>query len=158
MPETCAQKRLITRWLTQKELDAVADSGHFCPEGGSPLYTSSPRHPEFYYLKAGCLDDPMAVRATHQNWLKSRVSWATIGCDFAELFRRSERAMTNDRPVPAPTANGAGRVSTLDQLADIPEGRIWLQKATERTHPARLPARVQAPHAHARDPHPRGGL
>jgi hypothetical protein len=54
----------------------------FCPECGSPLYTSSPRHPEFYYLKAGCLDDPTAVRATHQNWLKSRVPWAAIGSDL----------------------------------------------------------------------------
>jgi integrase/recombinase XerD len=36
--------------------------------------------------------------------------------------------MTDDRTLPAPTANGAGRVSTLDQLADIPEEEIWLQK------------------------------
>jgi MFS family permease len=29
-----------------------------------------------------CLDDPTAVGATHQNWLKSRVSWASIGSDL----------------------------------------------------------------------------
>jgi hypothetical protein len=39
-------------------------------------------HTEFYYLKAGCLDDPTAVRATHQNWLKSQVPRASIGSDL----------------------------------------------------------------------------
>jgi hypothetical protein len=65
----------------------TGDSGnpltrHFCPDCGSPLYTSSPRHPEFYYLKAGCLDDPAAVQPAHQNWVKSRVPWAVIGGDL----------------------------------------------------------------------------
>jgi hypothetical protein len=49
---------------------------HFCSECGSPLYTSSPRHPNSFYLKAGCLDDPAVVRVTHQNWVRSRVPWA----------------------------------------------------------------------------------
>src|SRR6185369_3220330 len=31
---------------------------HFCWECRSPLYTSSPRHPETFYVKAGCIDDP----------------------------------------------------------------------------------------------------
>lgn len=52
---------------------------HFCPECGSPLYTSSPRHSDFVYLKAGCLDDPALVRPTHQSWTSSMVPWATIG-------------------------------------------------------------------------------
>ena len=30
---------------------------YFCPDCGSPLYTASPRHPEFFYIKAGSLDD-----------------------------------------------------------------------------------------------------
>jgi hypothetical protein len=65
----------------------TGDSGnsltrHFCVECGSPLYTSSPRHPKVYYLKAGCLDDPTAVRVTHQNWVKSRVPWASISADL----------------------------------------------------------------------------
>lgn len=55
---------------------------HFCPECGSPLWTSSSRHPEFYYLKAGCLDDPAAVRPTRQVWVKSRVPWAAIRADL----------------------------------------------------------------------------
>jgi hypothetical protein len=34
------------------------------------------------------------------------------------------------RALPVPLTAGAGRVSTLDQLADIPEEEIWLQTAT----------------------------
>jgi len=51
---------------------------HFCPEYGSPLYTSSPRHPDVVYVKAGCLDDPTVVKPAHQIWTKSKVGWATI--------------------------------------------------------------------------------
>jgi integrase/recombinase XerD len=36
--------------------------------------------------------------------------------------------MTQDATLPVPIDNGHGRVSTLDQLADIPEEEIWLQK------------------------------
>jgi len=49
--------------------------------------------------------------------------------------------------------NGCGnetpsdRLSTLDQVADIPEEEIWLQKHKERSRPARLPARRAALHA-----------
>lgn len=51
---------------------------HFCPECGSPLYTSSPRHPDVVYVKAGCLDDPTVVKPEHQIWTNSKVGWATI--------------------------------------------------------------------------------
>jgi hypothetical protein len=66
-----------------KGFTKAGDSGneltrYFCPECGSPLFTASPRHPDCFYLKAGCLDDPSVVRATHQNWIRSRVHWATI--------------------------------------------------------------------------------
>ena len=36
--------------------------------------------------------------------------------------------MIDDATVPVPIDNGHSRVSTLDQLADIPEEEIWLQK------------------------------
>ena len=49
---------------------------HFCPECGSPIYTSSPKHPEYVYVKAGTLDDPGVVKPTHRNWLVSEVSWS----------------------------------------------------------------------------------
>lgn len=51
---------------------------HFCPECGSPLFTSSPKHAEHIYVKAGSLDDPTLVAPTHQNWLVSAVPWSRI--------------------------------------------------------------------------------
>ncbi|MGV1861584.1 GFA family protein [Rhizobium rhizogenes] len=51
---------------------------HFCPECGSPLFTSSPRHPVRIYVKAGSLDEPALVRPAYQSWVSSSVSWATI--------------------------------------------------------------------------------
>lgn len=66
-----------------KGFTKTADSGreltrHFCTECGSPLFTSSPHHPDHVYVKAGSLDDPALVRAAHQSWTASRVSWAAI--------------------------------------------------------------------------------
>ncbi len=63
------------------------DSGNeltrwFCPDCGSPLYTASPRHPEFHYVKAGTLDDPSIVRPSHQNWMGSKVPWASPAPDL----------------------------------------------------------------------------
>jgi len=51
---------------------------YFCPECGSPIYTSSPRHPEYIYVKAGTLDDPNLVKPAHQNWAASAVQWSKI--------------------------------------------------------------------------------
>src|SRR5262249_43919479 len=55
---------------------------HFCPECGSPLYTTSPVHPDILYLKAGCIDEPSIVHPIHQIWMNSKVAWATIGSDL----------------------------------------------------------------------------
>ena len=65
----------------------LADSGneltrHFCPQCGSPIFTSSPRHPGHVYVKAGTLDDPAVVKPTHQNWVASAVSWSQIDRDI----------------------------------------------------------------------------
>lgn len=51
---------------------------HFCPECGSPIYTSSPRHPLDVYVKAGTLDDPTVVKPGHQSWVTSAVPWSAI--------------------------------------------------------------------------------
>ena len=63
----------------------TADSGnsltrHFCADCGSPVYTSSPRHPTFVYVKAGSLDDPTIVKPTYQSWTSAAVAWAAIPC------------------------------------------------------------------------------
>jgi len=62
--------------------------------------------------------------------------------------------MIDDSGAFGPIDTGSGRVSTLDQLAEIPEEEIWLQKLEERAHPPRLPARRAALHAHAGDHQP----
>lgn len=57
----------------------MALTRHFCPECGSPIFTSSPEHAEYVYVKAGSLDDPLIVKPTHQNWTGSAVPWSQIG-------------------------------------------------------------------------------
>jgi hypothetical protein len=61
---------------------------HFCSDCGSPLFTSSPRHPEFVYVKAGSFDDPTIVKPSHQIWVSSRVAWATIGPELPAYPQR----------------------------------------------------------------------
>jgi hypothetical protein len=51
---------------------------HFCADCGSPLFTSSPRHPDLIYLKAGALDDPKLAQPEYQSWTRSSVPWAVI--------------------------------------------------------------------------------
>jgi hypothetical protein len=51
---------------------------HFCPECGSPIFTSSPKHPDHVFVKAGTLHDPTLVRPAHQSWVSSAVSWSRI--------------------------------------------------------------------------------
>jgi hypothetical protein len=70
-----------------KQFSKIAESGTrisraFCPNCGSPLFTSSPKHPDFIYVKAGSLDDPNLVSPTHQNWIDSAVPWAHIDVDL----------------------------------------------------------------------------
>jgi hypothetical protein len=50
--------------------------------------------------------------------------------------------MTQDATLPVPIDNGNGRVSTLDQLAEIPEEEIWLQK--QKSARTRRAYRLQA--------------
>jgi hypothetical protein len=55
---------------------------HFCQDCGSPIYTASPAHPNFFYVKAGSLDDPSLVRPAYQSWTKSMVPWALIDAEL----------------------------------------------------------------------------
>jgi hypothetical protein len=60
---------------------------HFCPECGSPIFTSSPKHPEFVYVKAGTLDDPSAVQPAAQIWLDSAVPWHEVPAGIASFAK-----------------------------------------------------------------------
>ena len=63
---------------------------HFCPECGSPIYTSAPRHPDDVFVKAGSFDDPALVRPVAQNWLASAVPWREIASDLSATPRGSD--------------------------------------------------------------------
>jgi len=60
---------------------------HFCPDCGSPLFTSAPKHADFLYVKAGVLDDPSLVQPTHQNWVASAVAWHNISPDLPSFHK-----------------------------------------------------------------------
>ena len=65
-----------------------ADSGHvlsrhFFADCGSPLYTSSPKHPAVIYVKGGAFDNPDVVAPATQAWMSSQVTWADIPSDLA---------------------------------------------------------------------------
>ena len=68
---------------TPKGYMKTADSGneltrHVCGGSGSPIFTSSPTHPDMVYVKAGLFDDPSIVSPVYQSWMVSAVPWASI--------------------------------------------------------------------------------
>ena len=72
---------------TPKSFTKRGDSGreltrHFCPECGSPIFTSAPKHPDQVYVKAGTFDDPGLVRPAQQSWVASAVWWRRIPPDL----------------------------------------------------------------------------
>jgi len=78
-------KRFTKRGDTGREL-----TRHFCPECGSPLFTSAPKHPDHVYVKAGTLDDPSIVEPAQQNWVVSAVPWSQIGSDLRSFAKGAE--------------------------------------------------------------------
>jgi hypothetical protein len=83
---TSGQPKGFTKWGdSEREL-----TRHFCPECGSPLYTSAPKHPGYVYVKAGTLDDPSVVQPTHQNWVASAVPWSRIAQDLRSFAKGPE--------------------------------------------------------------------
>jgi hypothetical protein len=75
--------------FTKRGDSGVELTRHFCPRCGSPIYTSSPTHPEHIYIKAGTIDDPSLVRPRHQRWMASAVSWSRIDEDLSSYTRGS---------------------------------------------------------------------
>lgn len=60
---------------------------HFCPRCGSPIFTSSPRHPAYLFVQAGAFDDPDVVKPIHQAWTRSAVGWSAIDPHIATFAR-----------------------------------------------------------------------
>lgn len=63
---------------------------HFCPVCGSPIFTSAPKHPDYFYVKAGSFDDPALVRPARQNWVASAVSWHRIAPELPASAKSSD--------------------------------------------------------------------
>lgn len=83
----------ITSANTTKRYTKTADNGSliqrdFCPNCGSPIFTTSPDHPEFMWVRAGTLDNPGIVKPVQEYWTRSKVVWATIPGDI-ESFTKS---------------------------------------------------------------------
>jgi hypothetical protein len=64
--------------FTKRGDSGDAATRHFCRDCGSPLYTTSDRHPAEVYVTAGSLDDPALVRPRNELWTGSSVAWARI--------------------------------------------------------------------------------
>lgn len=75
-----------------KGFTSHGDSGreltrHFCADCGSPLFTSAPKHPAHYFVKAGAFDDPAVVRPVRQDWMRSAVDWRAVAPDLPAFDR-----------------------------------------------------------------------
>ncbi len=79
----------VTRGFTKCGESGNELTRHFCADCGSPIYSSSPKHPEFIFVKAGSLDDPSLVEPSHQGWTSSMVPWAKIADDLP-AYRRGK--------------------------------------------------------------------
>jgi hypothetical protein len=72
--------------VTSGELGSFTKSGEsgfeltrfFCKGRGSPIITSSPRHPDLIFIKAEVLDDAKSIKLSLEAWVESKVSWADI--------------------------------------------------------------------------------
>jgi hypothetical protein len=62
-------------------------SRHFCADCGSPLFTSPPSHPDWVFVKAGALDDPISVKPEYESWTCSEVPWARALANLTRYAR-----------------------------------------------------------------------
>lgn len=62
-------------------------SRHFCSKCGSPLFTSSPKHPDRVFVKAGVLDDPSIVKPAYECWTQSSVPWSNIDVGLPRFLK-----------------------------------------------------------------------
>ena len=60
----------------------------FCGRCGSPIFTLHPAKPDYAWIKAGILNDPNLVKPAYENWVKDKVTWASIY--VAESFAESQ--------------------------------------------------------------------
>jgi hypothetical protein len=66
---------------------AVADSGNiihrrFCPQCGTPLFSSAEARPHLIGVRVGSLDDPSSVTPTAIVWTEEAPAWALLNPDL----------------------------------------------------------------------------
>ncbi len=73
----------ITSESKTKSFTKMADSGNsitraFCPDCGSPIFTTSEKATGYIWVRAGTVDNPELIKPVHQYWTDSKVDWAEI--------------------------------------------------------------------------------
>jgi hypothetical protein len=68
----------------------TADSGNrrahaFCPDCGTPVYSSAVEDPPTYTLRVGCLRQRAELRPTRQIWCRSALPWSASLQGIARL-------------------------------------------------------------------------
>jgi hypothetical protein len=76
-----------------RDYESVADSGNkmhrrFCPQCGTPMFTSSEARPHIMGVRAGTLDDPEVTKPEITIWVKEAPSWAAIDPDIPQEERQ----------------------------------------------------------------------
>ena len=106
---------------------------HFCPDCGSPLFTSSPCHPDLVYVKAGAFDDPMIVQPAHQSWTRSSVPWAVIRAGLRSY--ETGRSRCTNGPHFLINAREKGLAMTVELIARERRAFTNLNSSFERRYP-----------------------
>ena len=89
---TCFRSEALTVTGALRDFRMTADSGNvmhrsFCPECGTPLFSSAEARPHLVFVRAGTLDDPGLVRPAVTIWTSSAPGWAC----FDERLPKVER-------------------------------------------------------------------
>jgi hypothetical protein len=72
-----------------KTAESGAKRAHsFCPDCGSPVYSSAIGDPSTYSLRVGCLDQGATLRPRRQIWCRSALGWAMDLHDVERLSRQ----------------------------------------------------------------------
>jgi hypothetical protein len=75
---------------TTSDFMSIADSGSvmhrkFCPNCGTPLFSSAESRPHLIFVRAGSLDDPELARPAMTIWTEKAPSWACIATDLPRV-------------------------------------------------------------------------
>ena len=78
---------------TTSDFMSIADSGSvmhrkFCPNCGTPLFSSAASRPHLIFVRAGSLDDPELARPAMTIWTEKAPSWACISTDLPRVERQ----------------------------------------------------------------------